>query len=267
MRNPYLDLTAEFNRGRIRVLLSSGQAVVVHRLAVMSKDGDWILREDDEATRHVLSVLASRGARYRFGAPLDTRWSSGGWSSHFEFRADGLRLRTDFVTRPPRISPGELAEMWRHAEATGVDVVGIEPLAALKLTDREKDYAVVGELARLMTQPRAHLLWSRSARDLVQIAERNPELTADVARTRPLLLRVRDGREALDAALDAERRRFMRINEERLAGYRTAAAAWSALWPDVLREIDGLPLPQAHAVVVARAEGVLPFAPAAGGAA
>jgi hypothetical protein len=49
MTNPYLDLTAQFNRGRRRALVSSGQAVVLHRLAIMSKDGDWVLREDEEA--------------------------------------------------------------------------------------------------------------------------------------------------------------------------------------------------------------------------
>ena len=99
----YLDLTRQFNAGRLRAVLSSGQAVVLHRLAVMSKDGDWILREEKEALDHVLAVLASRKARYRFGAPLDTRWMAGGWSSHFEFQENGLRIRTDFVTRPPRV--------------------------------------------------------------------------------------------------------------------------------------------------------------------
>ncbi|HSS76115.1 MAG TPA: hypothetical protein VLV54_05155 [Thermoanaerobaculia bacterium] len=79
--NPYLELTEEFNRGRLRALLSSGQAVVVHRLAVMSKDGDWILREDTEAVEHVLKVLALKGAYYRFGAPLDLRWLGGGWTN------------------------------------------------------------------------------------------------------------------------------------------------------------------------------------------
>ena len=62
--NPYVELTAAFNRGRLRAVLSSGQAVVLHRLAIMSKDGDWILREDDEALEHVLSVLAERGAQF-----------------------------------------------------------------------------------------------------------------------------------------------------------------------------------------------------------
>jgi hypothetical protein len=58
VNNPYLELTEELNRGRLRALLSSGQAVVVHRLAIMSKDGDWILRQDGETVVHVLGVLA-----------------------------------------------------------------------------------------------------------------------------------------------------------------------------------------------------------------
>jgi hypothetical protein len=99
--NIYLDLTREFNAGRLRAIISSGQAAVLHRLAVMSKDGDWILQEDDEALDHVLRTLARHGARYRFGAPLDRRWLAGGWSAHFEFNQAGLRVRADFVTRPP----------------------------------------------------------------------------------------------------------------------------------------------------------------------
>ena len=37
--NIYLELTRVFNAGRLRAILSSGQAVVMHRLAVMSKTG------------------------------------------------------------------------------------------------------------------------------------------------------------------------------------------------------------------------------------
>jgi hypothetical protein len=56
--NPYLDLTREFNAGGIRAIVSSGQAVVLLKLSVMSKDGDWILQEAPEALAHVLSVLS-----------------------------------------------------------------------------------------------------------------------------------------------------------------------------------------------------------------
>jgi len=259
MQNPYAALTTEFNSGGLRVLLSSGQAVVAHGLAVTSKDGDWILRERDEDTQAVLHVLARHGARYRFGAPLDSRWLAGGWSSHFEFAAAGLRIRTDFVTRPPRLSPAELAAMWSEAERSACAVVGIVPLAMLKLTNRERDYAIIGELARRMDDPRDQLRHSRSARDLIQLANRYPEAWCEVQLQRPLLAEIGAGRDALEAALDRERRRLMRANEERLLGYQEAGRRWAAIWPDVQRETAGLALPDAHAVIARRAEGVLPF--------
>ena len=261
IENPYVALTHAFNTGRLRALLSSGQAVVLHRLAVASKDGDWILREDEETTRHVLDVLAAHGARYRFGAPLAPRWLAGGWSAHLEFRAQGLRLRTDFVSRPPRIEPASLAALWAEADRNGTTVVPLEPLAAIKLTDREKDYAVVGELARRMEDPRAQLLYSRSSRDLIELARLHPVQAREVGARRPLLLLIPRGRDALDEALDRERRRLMRANEERLGRYREAYRAWAAAWPDVQRAIHGLPLPEAHEIVLARADGVLPEGP------
>jgi hypothetical protein len=63
--NVYIELTNQLNLGKKRAILSSGQAVVLHRLAVMSKDGDWILREERETAEHVLNVLSSHAARYR----------------------------------------------------------------------------------------------------------------------------------------------------------------------------------------------------------
>jgi hypothetical protein len=265
MTNPYLELTEAFNRGRRRALVSSGQAVVLHRLAIMSKDGDWILREDEEALNQVLDVLARRGARYRFGAPLDLRWLGGGWSAHFEHWRDGLRVRTDFVTRPPRLSAAERDRMWSDADASGSDVVALEPLARMKMTVREKDYAVIGELARRMPDPRAELLYSRSSRDLMRLAREHPDALAGARARRPLLAHVGEGREVLDEALDRERRALMREDEARLARYRVAASAWASLWPDVARQLTGLALPDAHRVVTARAENVLPYAPQRGG--
>ena len=260
MSNPYLDLTEEFNRGRLRVLLSSGQAVVVHRLAIMSKDGDWILREQQSAIDHVLAVLESHGAHYRFGAPLALPWLAGGWSSHFEFAQGSMRIRTDFVSRPPRIGSSELAAMWNSAERTGSAVVGIVPLARIKLTNRDKDYAVVGEIARLMRDPADQLRFSRSARDLIELARAHPELLTATALERPTLAAVSLGREALEEALDRERRVLMRTNEERLQRYQQAAAAWAAVWTDVAREVQGWPLRRAHEHVVQRATALLPTA-------
>ena len=103
----YLELTHAFNSGGMRAILSSGQAVVLHRLAVMSKDGDWILRETPEALDAVRGVLDYRHARYRFGAPLDVRRPS------IEAEIAGLPLRqahTVVVARAEGVLPFELPE-------------------------------------------------------------------------------------------------------------------------------------------------------------
>ncbi len=257
--NIYLALTNEFNAGRLRAVLSSGQAVVLHRLAIMSKDGDWILREDDEALGHVLSALAERGARYRFGAPLDARWMAGGWSAHFEFREGLLRVRADFVTRPPRLSAERLAAIWREQEGRKLPFVGLADLVEIKKTNRERDYAIIGDLARLMPDPREQLCCSRSARDLIALAEQHPALAEQLAVQRPVLSRIRDGRDALEAALDAERRELIHANEARLAAYMAAAQRWRERWPEIQKEVAGVPLRQAHSIVAQRAQGVLPF--------
>ena len=187
MDNPYIRLTQEFNHGRLRAILASGQAVVLYRLAIMSKDGDWILREEAEALTHVIATLARHGARYRYGAPLDLRWLVHGWSSHLEFQEGGLRLRCDFVTRPPRVSPASLRTLWEAPVQKEAPIVSLPVLAELKKTNREKDYAVIGELARQMEDPRLEALYSRSARDLMRLAQDHPEAVPEAAVERPLL--------------------------------------------------------------------------------
>ena len=261
MDNPYIRLTHEFNEGRLRAILASGQAVVLYRLAIMSKDGDWILRQEAEAVAHVIATLARHGARYRYGAPLDLRWLAHGWSSHLEFPENGLRLRCDFVTQPPRVSPAALRSLWEAPVQKEVPVVGLPLLAELKKTNREKDYVVIGELARRMGDPRLELLYSRSARDLMRLADEHPVLTREAAPERPLLAAVGQGREEIERLLDEERRALIRKNEDRLDRYVSAAKPWGAEWPALSRELGGRPLGEAHEMMVARAAELLPNEP------
>lgn len=260
--NIYLRLTRDFNAGRPRAVLAGGPAVVLYRLAIMSKDGDWVLREDEETLEHVLGVLAANGARYRFGAPLALPWMQGGWSAHFEFPLEGLRVRTDFVTRPPRLDPVVLSAFWRgldrHPPEPEDAKLATEQLILTKQTNREKDYVAIGESARLLEEPLSALRHSRSARDILEIAARHPELLVAAQRERPCLMEVGEGREALAAALDAERRGLTALNEERLTRYEDAARDWAAAWPMLQREIEALPLGEAHARMVATATGCLP---------
>ena len=125
--------------------------MVYYRLAIMSKDGDWIVRETEDACRRIRGVLAERGARYRPGAPLDPRWLAGGWSSHFELTdTAGRRVRCDFFSRPPRVSRRWLEELFSDPEPRDLDVVDVASLIRMKQTQRAKDYPVIGELARLL---------------------------------------------------------------------------------------------------------------------
>jgi len=261
--NIYLDLTREFNEGHLRCVISSGQAVVLHRLAIMSKDGDWIIRENEESTRHALSVLSKHGARYRFGAPLDIRWLAGGWSSHFEFHHEDLRVRTDFVSRPPRLSTDDMASLWRELEIQDPDPPVIDPrrLAELKKTNREKDYAVIGELARLITDVRDQFLLSRSATDLIELAKVHPTMADELTSKRPVLGAIRQGRDGLEAALDAERRQLIHANEQRLDAYASAAEAWYTEWPQIEKQTQGMNLIESHRLITERAADILPKSP------
>lgn len=59
MANLYFELTREFNADGVVAVLSSGQAVVYYRLAIMSKDGEWIVREDAAACARVTDAAVA----------------------------------------------------------------------------------------------------------------------------------------------------------------------------------------------------------------
>ncbi len=257
----YLSLTREFNAGRLRAIICSGQAVVLLRLAVASKDGDWVLREDQEALDHVLSVLERHGARYRFGAPLDLRWLRAGWSSHFEFDSGGLRVRTDFFTRPPRVSTGALTKLWIDQEGRDPPFTTPSVLAAMKMTGREKDWPFVGELARLVDSNRERFLLSQSARDLQDLSLRHPDLARELAAKRTAIAALPRGELAVEAEIDRERRQHMAEDRRRIEAYVRASADFARCWTLEQARLNGLPLRRSHALVVDWAATCLPTSP------
>jgi hypothetical protein len=257
MRNIYFDLTAELNAEGPIAVLASGQAVVFYRLSLMSKDGDWILRETSEACRQALAVLERHGARYRPGAPLDVRWLSGGWSSHFEFEdPQARRVRCDFLSRPPRVRPDEVAPLFASRERSEpMLVVGIEPLIRMKQTQRAKDYPVIGELARLLP-PEREVEWTTDPDRVIELASavgaKSNRLPAKTAREG-------GSREDVVVALAREADRLQQEDRARLERYRKASDAY-------FREmqaagIGDLALPEAHERICEIAERLLPHDP------
>lgn len=149
MKNPYFELHKEFRAGGASILMSSGQACVAYGIATFSKDGDWVIEETDETCGIVLGILNKKGASYRLGAPLDTRWLSKDLTSHFEyFLENGYRMRVDICSRPPRVD--DLKRMWDSSiRIAEIDVVDIEDLMSLKQTQRLRDYNIIGALAEV----------------------------------------------------------------------------------------------------------------------
>jgi hypothetical protein len=252
VENVFFALTEELNReGRIAIL-GSGQAVVWHRLAIMSKDGDWILRESEAACGRVLSVLGGRGARYRPGAPLDPRWLAGGWSSHLElFDERARRVRCDFFSRPPRLSEERVAALFAAAEAP--PVVDVETLICMKQTQRAKDYAVIGELARRLP-PERELELTTDPDRILELAPRFPG-----SRRRAALAALGGDRRAIVLAVAEEVDDLQQRDRERLVRYERAAKPFLSAVAALDR--GDLALPEGHARLVELAERLLPVDP------
>ena len=255
--NVYFDLTEELNAEGPIAVLASGQAVVFYKISIMSKDGDWILRENPEACRRVLAILGRHGARYRPGAPLDVRWLAGGWSSHFElFDEERRRIRCDFVSRPPRMTLEEIHGLFGSAElAEPLRVLPIEPLIRIKQTQRAKDYPVIGELSRRLPPQREIELTTDPDRILAlapaygQGSKRSPVRAALTT----------SARDAVVVELAREIDRLQQEDRARLERYRAASLAY--LQQFQAAKIGDLDLPEAHERLSELAEKLLPYNP------
>src|SRR6185295_5497614 len=257
MSNVYFDLTEELNAEGPIAVLASGQAVVFYQLALMSKDGDWILRETPEASRRALAVLEKYGARYRLGAPLDVRWLGGGWSSHFELSdAQNRRIRCDFLSRPFRVRPDEVAALFSPEQGLEpMRVVGLEPLIRMKQTQRAKDYPVIGELARLLPPEREIELTTDPDRIVALASDYGKQ-----SRRASVKAALAGGsREAVVVELARESDHLQQRDHARLEVYKRAAEPYVREFQAA--NVGDLPLPEAHRRACELAERLLPRTP------
>jgi hypothetical protein len=254
MRNIYFELTDEFNRHGTIAVLPSGQAVVYFRTALMSKDGDWVLRETPEACSRILEVLGGRGARYRAGAPLDVRWLSGGWSSHFEFQDEkSRRVRCDFLARPPRLSSSAIASLLEKRPEPGQpNVIDLKNLILMKQTQRAKDYPVIGELSRLLP-PEQEILYTTDPDRILELAPKHGQGVDRLSIKEAL----RGGsKEDVVVALAREVNALQEADRRRLQRYEQASTDYLARL--VRSGLLEKPLLEAHPEVIRLAERHLP---------
>lgn len=87
------------------------------------------------------------------------------------------------------------------------------------------------------------------------------ELTDKFNDGRELLSKLPCSIAELEKELDAERRKLMHANEERLLTYGELSRKWADKWPEVQSLSGGRSLTEAHGIIIKNAEGVLPFTP------
>jgi hypothetical protein len=251
-RNIYFALTEAFNATAPTVALASGQAVVYYRVAIMSKDGDWIIRETREACAIVLGELEARGARYRPAPPLDVRWLAGGWSSHFEFfDARQRRVRCDFVSRPPRVSREAIDALFVRAERPpALHVVDLAALIALKQTQRAKDYSVIAELATQLP-PEMEIEVTTDPDRIIALAPKFGH-----ASSRSAVRAAQIDRHAVVVALAEEIDTMRQVDRRRVAAYQAVAQPY--LEACRAQDVSTLGLREAHARMLEIADRFLP---------
>ncbi len=261
MANIYFDLTREFNADGPVAALASGQAVVYYRIAIMSKDGDWVILETPAACQRVLDVLRLHEARYRPSAPLDVRWLAGGWSSHFEFTDDrGRRVRCDFLSRPPRVAADAVAALFAPRRTGDADegtllVVDLDSLLRMKQTQRAKDYAVIAELARLLP-PDQEIAFTTDPDTVLALAAR---VAVSPQRHTVRAAADRRDRAAVVVAIAAETDSLQQRDRRRVACYLAAAERYLEEYRRA--RLTDLPLAEAHEAACALAERWLPLVP------
>jgi hypothetical protein len=262
MENPYFALHQEFRDAGAEVLISSGQACVAFGIATFSKDGDWIIRDNEASCNAVLSVLGKHGAMYRLGAPLHPGWLCLGWTSHFEFRAHvGLRMRTDFCSRPPRVPLVD--NLWSRAvKAAGLDVVDVESLIRLKQTRRQRDYSIIGALAEVAgweeDMPELALQYLQDYDGLLRAVQRWPAEAAACEREAVRRLRDDAPRAEVVAAIAVEQDARIQEDQARIAAMQAKFEEYASQFGKLRSRWrrTGTPLPEQHRELVIEAESL-----------
>jgi len=202
----YLELVVRAREAGVTCAITSGMACVHYGVAQTTKDCDLLC--DPAAAETFLKIIDEtelQGSRpeYRgnLSAPLDQRWLTGGWTSHFVWQteeSDSAYL--DVFGVPPRASSPWTPEILGYYS-------GHHTVAEMKRTNREKDWPFATSLGKKMLAEGDERGWLHifDTDELIEIGSEAapPEKMVEL---RPLLNLV-DGadRDELELAVRAEK--------------------------------------------------------------
>ena len=220
----YLQLVASARSESIECAVTSGMACVALGVALATSDCDLLVAACDcQRFLEILSRSQFRGApaQYRgtLSPPLSQNWLSGGWTAHFHWASEAY---LDLFAEAPR------ADFPWTQDQNGL-YVGPLTLAAMKKTDRERDWPQVTSLGLKLLESGDRRGWlsiydETLLLELLDQSDCPPEMTA----RRPVLQLAAAKDPRLHAALIAEQLYWRELDRLRLATYQTAGKAYCA---------------------------------------
>ena len=233
----YENLVRTLRTKGVLCAITSGLACVHYGIAESTKDCDLLCHPSSfgilldllRETKVDGSMCQYRGS---LSPPLDVRWHQGGWTSHFEWPGhEGVMLDV-FGSALREASP------WQE-ETQGL-YAGLQVVAYMKRTDREKDWPFINLIGEqmLLRQDARGWLHIYEAELLLELAARN-EIPDEMIGKRPLLRLAREGSEELRFALNAERAYWRELDHLRIRILRTALRPYAAAVGKAIQSFTG----------------------------
>jgi hypothetical protein len=202
--------------------MMGGQACVLYGAAEFSRDLDLALLIEPENLRRLNELLDELDAPSVAVPSFEIQYLERGHAIHFRCRHPDVRgLRIDIMSKLRGVD--DFPALWRRRtvlqteDGVELNVLSLADLVRAKKTQRDKDWPMIRRLVEAhyfqnrLLPGEGHvqfwLLELRTPELLMELAERNPALTKDLAVTRPLLRFGLSGDLAgLMAAVDEEER-------------------------------------------------------------
>jgi hypothetical protein len=254
----YHDLVRRAREHGVTCAITSGMACVEFGIAETTKDCDLLCSSESAARLlEVLSVtrLEDRLAVYRgnLSPPLDQRWLSGGWTSHFTWQAGASEAYLDVFGRAPRVR-----EPW-ESDIRGF-YVAPHTVAQMKRTNRARDWPFVTAIGVKLLKDRDVRGWLHIYDDeVLRVLRAESPVPSGVLDQRPVLQLLDSDPERLRPALHAEMQFWHELDRIRVKIYERAVRPYVTAVRKA--ETRGRELMRQHLTRVECAEQHLPLNP------
>jgi len=217
----YEDLVRKLRDRGVVCAITRGLACVHYGIAETTQDRDLLCHpESFDDLLDLLGGTRIEGVpccyRGNISPPLDARWHRGGWTSHFEWAAGPAAVTLDVFGHALRESTP-----WER-EVSGL-YVGMNVVAEMKRTDRDKDWPFIRALGTNMLRERDWRGWLHlfDADALIEMQEEFA-IPAELLQARPVLQLAVARDTKLRGALLAERHFWQELDRLRIRVYRAS---------------------------------------------